>query len=67
MTWTHTKKDSDEVKKIFFEAKRKQEDKPHCPYLVTKKEYDTLKASGIEMYNYEIVDDFLKRARRFRY
>lgn len=66
MTWTHTKKDSDEIKKIYFDAKRKQKDKPPCPFLVTRQEYDKLKTAGVDMKNYEVLEDFRKRVRKLK-
>jgi hypothetical protein len=61
------KKDKPEIRKLYYEAKRKQKDKPDCPRLVTKQEYDKLKKLGINMKNYEPLEDFLKRARKFKY
>lgn len=56
----YSKEDSREIRKLFFEMKKKS--KPtKMPELVTQKEWNRLSAAGSNMQRYEVWTDWVKR------
>lgn len=64
ITRNYSFEDSREIRRIFFEACRKQPGSDTRKKLITLREWQRFQAQRQEMSKYEVIQDFFKRLRK---
>jgi hypothetical protein len=64
MTWTYTKKDSDEIKQTFYKHQRKLTEEQKLKKIITNEEKEFLKKIGRPTDKVITVEEFKKKVRQ---